>query len=157
MNVWHECIGAKLKSDLVVALACGAMGDGIGFFQTRNVDQMLGDKRPCNRGSKKVLALIDRVGPKHWEDEVADKLFAQVFNMDFLNAEFLGFFPSRFKLLALADISRKGNDLTVVLILQPFQNDRGIEPSRVGQNDLLNAFFSHKTYELPFEVVERLD
>lgn len=53
----------KLESDLVVALACGAVADCISACQLSDLDLTLGNERPSNGGSQQVDALIQRVGP----------------------------------------------------------------------------------------------
>ncbi len=55
----------------------------------------------------------------------------------FLDAEQQRFLPGWFELFALTEIGCKGNDLASVGGLQPFQNNRGVEPAGIGENDLL--------------------
>ena len=47
------------------------------------------------------------------------------------------------QLLALAEIGREGDDLAAIGGLQPLQDDRGVEPARIGEHDLLDVAFRH--------------
>ena len=46
LDVWVQGISSELKPHLVIALAGGAMGDGIGPGFFGNLDEALGDQRP---------------------------------------------------------------------------------------------------------------
>ena len=67
-------ISGELEADLVIALAGGAMGDGVGAGRGGDLDQALGDQRPGDRGAEEVDTLIERIGAEHRKDEVADEL-----------------------------------------------------------------------------------
>ena len=103
------------------------MGDGVGAGLPGDLDQMLGDQWPGDRGAEQIEALIDGVGAEHREDEVADELLAHVHDVDFLDAHHLGFLARRLELVALAEIGGEGDDFGAEFGLQPFQDDRGIE------------------------------
>ena len=71
LDVRVERIGGELEAHLVVALAGGAVGDGIGAGLMRDLDQPLGDQRPGDRRAEQVDALVEGVHAHHREDEVA--------------------------------------------------------------------------------------
>ena len=79
--------------------------------------------RPCNRGAQQINALIKRIGAKHREDIIANKFFAQIFNINLFNAQHFGFRPRRRQLFALPEIGGKSDNLASIGLLQPFQND----------------------------------
>lgn len=135
-------IGGQLEADLVIALAGGAMGNGVGAGFLSDFDKALGDQRTGNGGAEQVLAFIDCIGAEHREDEIAHELFAQVFDADVLDAEHFGFLARRFQLFALAEVSGEGHHFAIVGLLQPFQDDGGVEAARIGQHDLLD-FIRH--------------
>jgi hypothetical protein len=141
LDVGLERIIGELEADLVVALAGGAVGDGVGAGLARDLDLALGDQRPGDRGAEQVLALIERVGAEHREDEVAHELLAYVVDEDVLglDAEQLGLLARRRQLLALAEIGGESHDLAAIGGLQPFQDDRRVEPAGIGQHDLLDV------------------
>jgi hypothetical protein len=84
LHVGHQRVGAQLEAHLVVALAGGAVRDGVGAGLARDLDQPLGDERARDRGAEQVLALVDGVAAEHREDEVAHELLAQVVDEDVL-------------------------------------------------------------------------
>ena len=131
-------VGAQLEADLVVALAGGAVGDGVGAGLVGDLDQALGDQRTSDGGAQQVLAFVDGVGAEHRVDEVADEFFAQVVDVDFLDAHRAGLGASRFDFLALAEVGGEGHHFAVIGILQPLQNYRGIQAAGIRQDYLLH-------------------
>ncbi len=138
LDVGVERIIGELEAHLVVALARGAMRHGIGAGQLGDLDLALGDQRPGDRGAEQIDALIERVRPEHGEDEIAHELLAQILDEDLLDAEQLGLLAGGRKLLALAEIGGEGHDLAPIGLLQPFQDDRGIEPAGISEHHLLD-------------------
>ena len=55
-----ERVVAELEAHLVVALAGGAVADGVGAGLPRDLDLLLGDQRPRDRGAEQVDALVER-------------------------------------------------------------------------------------------------
>ena len=103
-----------------------------------DLDESLRDQRACDRGAEEVLAFVDRVGAEHREDEVAHELLADVLNVDVLDGDThlkrLG--PSGFDLFSLPKVGGEGDDLCVVGLLQPTQDDGGVETTAVGEYNL---------------------
>ena len=54
-DVGLERVIGELEAHLVVALAGRAMGDGIGADLLGDLDLLLGDQRPRNRGAEQIL------------------------------------------------------------------------------------------------------
>ncbi len=117
------------------------MGDRVGSGLLRDLDLLLGDERPRDRGAEQVLPFVERVGAEHREDVVAHELLAQVLDEDALvpDAEQPRLVARGPKLLALAEVGREGDDLAAVGLLQPFQDDRGVEPARIGEHHFLHG------------------
>ena len=139
-DVGIERISRKLEPHLVVALAGRAMRDRVGADLARDLDQPLGDEGPRDRGAEQVLALVLGVGAKHQEHVVAHEFLAQILDEDVirLDAQHLRLFARRLELLALAEVGGEGHDLRAVFGLQPFENDRGVQPARIGEDDALD-------------------
>ena len=145
LDVGVERIGRQLEADLVVALAGRAMRDRVGARFPGDLDQVLGDQRPGDRRAEQIEPFILRVGAEHREDEVAHELLAHVDDADVLDAEQLGLLARRLQLAALAEVGGEGDDLGAELGLQPFEDDRGVEPARIGEHDLLHVpMFRHR-------------
>ena len=145
-HVGLERVVGELEADLIVALAGGAVGDGVGADLLGDLDLLLGDERAGDRGAEEIESLILRVRPEHREDVVAHELLAQILDEDVLvlDAEELRLAPRRLELLALAEIGREGHDLAAVGGLQPFEDDRGVEPAGIGEHDLLDGAVGHE-------------
>jgi len=111
----------------------------VGAVLVRQLDQMLGDQRPGDRGAQQVQAFVDRVGAEHRKHEFPDEFLAHVDDVDVLglDAQEQRLLARRFQLLALAEVGGEGHHLAAVFGLQPFQDDRGIEPAGIGQHDFL--------------------
>ena len=139
MDVGLQGVVAELEPDLVIALAGGTMADGVRAGLAGDVDLLLGDQGPGDGGAQQVLALIDRVGPEHGEDVVADEFLAHVLDEDVLGLDpgGQGLGPGRLDLLALAEVGGEGHHLAAVFGLQPLQDDRGIKTARIGKDDFL--------------------
>ncbi len=129
LDVRLQAVVAELEANLIIALAGGAVCDSVRAQFLRNLDLSLGDQRPRNGGAQQVGAFIDRVGAEHREDVVADELLPQVLDIDMFDAEQFGLGARRFQLLALTQVRRKGDDLAFIGGLQPFQDDRCIQPA----------------------------
>ena len=136
-----ERVIAELEAHLIVALAGGAMRHRIRAGFARDLDLLLCDQRPRDRGAEKIKALVLRVGAEHREDVIAHELLAHVLDEDvfFLDAGAQRFFARGRKLAALAEIGGEGDDLAVIGRLQPFQDDRGVEAAGIGEHHLLYA------------------
>ena len=133
---------AEFEADLIVALACRTVANRIGAHHARNLDLPFGDQRPRNRRAEQIHALVDRIGPKHREHIIADEFLADVLDVNVLgfDAEQFGLLARRAQFFALAEISGEGDDLASVGLLQPLQNDRRIEPARIGEDDFFDFF-----------------
>ncbi len=138
-----QCIGAQLETHLVVALAGGAVRDGIRAGLVGDVDQALGDQRARDGGAEQVFAFIDGVGAEHREHEIAHEFFAQVVdeNVLRLDAELQRLLACGLQLFALAQVGGEGHHFALVGVLQPLQDDRGVESAGVGEDGFFD--FAH--------------
>ena len=117
------------------------MADGIGAGFVDDLDQALGDQRPRDRGAEQVFALIHGVGAEHRENEVAHEFLAQVVDVDLfgLDAELQRLGARRLEFLALTEVGGESYHLALVGVLQPFQDDRGVEAAGIGEYYFLDV------------------
>ena len=126
------------------------MGHGIGASLMRNPHKMLRDQRPGDRGAQEIQPFIQRIGAEHGKHKVADEFFAHVDDVDVLclNPHQQRLLARRFQFLALTQIGGKGNDLAAIFGLQPFQDDRGVQTARIGENDFLRLLHQRLHFSL---------
>ena len=81
------------------------------------------------------------LGTEHGEHKITHKFFAHIFNIDvfWLDPEQFRLLARRFKLFSLTQIGGKGNNLTPIFGLKPFQDDRCIKAAGIGQYYFLKA------------------
>ena len=132
-----EGIGGELEPHLIVALAGGAVGNRVSPALPGDFDQTLGDQGTGDGGAEQVLALVNRVGAEHRKHEIAHELLAQILDVDVSYAHHLGLATSRLQFLALPQIGGEGDHLAAVGALEPFEDDGGIEPARIGEHHFL--------------------
>ena len=66
LQIRRERGGGEFEPHLVVALAGGAVGDGVGLFLFGDFHHAFGDERPGDAGAEEILAFIDRAGLDAW-------------------------------------------------------------------------------------------
>ncbi len=142
-DVRLQRIISQFKTNLIIALAGGAVADRVGPHLARDLDLLLGDQRAGDRGSEQIEPLILRVGPEHREHVIAHKFLAQILDEDVfgLYAQQFGLRARGTQFLALAQVRGESDDLRAIGCLQPLQNDRSVESSRIGEDDAFNLFF----------------
>src|SRR5262249_53898218 len=86
---------------------------------------------------------------QHREDEVAGELLAQVVDVDAAGAGRGRPLADGVELLALAEVGAEGDDLAAVLLDQPAQNDRRVEPAAVGEHHLVERGSARRLRALP--------
>jgi hypothetical protein len=141
LHVGHQGIRAEFETNLVVALAGCAVGYRVGSGLACDLDQALGDQRTGDRGAQKILSLVQRVRPEHRKHEIADEFFTQILDVNLADTEFPGFPARRLDFLALPYVGRESHDFTVIGVLQPFQDDRCVQPAGIGEHDFADRLF----------------
>jgi hypothetical protein len=112
------------------------VGDGVGAFEERDLDLMLGDDWPRHRGAEEVLPLVDRPGTQRGEDVLAQELLSGVDDVGLGGAAGEGFGFNLGEVVRLANVDRGSDHFAVaVLFLQPGDDAGGIETSRVSEDD----------------------
>src|SRR5208283_3828115 len=116
LDVGLQRIIGKFEAHLIVAFAGRAMRYRVGASPAGNLDLLLRDQRPRDRGAEEIEPLILGIGAKHRKHIVADEFLAQILdeNMLWLYAEQKGFLPCRFKFLTLSEIGGEGHHLAAI-------------------------------------------
>ena len=112
MSGFERVIG-KLETHLIVALARRAMRHGIGADLLRDLDLLLRDQRPRDRGAQQIDAFVKRIGAEHRKHIIADEFLAQILdeNVFRLDAQQFGLRARGRQLFALPEIGGEGDDL----------------------------------------------
>ena len=145
LHIGLQRVVAEFKAHLVIALAGCAVRHGIGTHGFSDFNLALGDQRARDGGTQQIHPFIQRIGAEHGEDEIADEFLTQVIheNIFRLDAQQQSLVARRAQFLTLAKIGGKGDDFAFIGGLQPFQDDAGIQPARIGEHDLLHIFDAH--------------
>ncbi|MNN79102.1 hypothetical protein D3C81_1957130 [compost metagenome] len=98
--------------------------------------QVPGDQRPPQGRSHGVAPFVKGAGAQGGEDEVAQVFLAQVLDEDLAGAAGQGLVADRREVLGLAEVGAEGDDLRLVVLLQPTQGDRGVEATGIRQDYL---------------------
>ena len=137
-DIGLEGVGGQFEAHLIVAFTGGAMGDGVGALLFGDVDHGPGDQRPGERGAEQVVALVDRSRAQHRKDVVTDERFAEIDRVGLAGAGGERLLSRLFDLFSLADVGGESDDLCPVARLEPVQDYRGVEPTRIGQYHLVD-------------------
>ena len=75
--------GGEFESDLVIALAGGAVGDVLRLFLSRDLDHPLRDQWPRDARAEEILVLVNRPCLDHRIDEVPRELLFEIIHVEF--------------------------------------------------------------------------
>src|SRR4029077_12915115 len=142
----------QFESHLIVAFAGAAVGEAVGAELQRDFRLTLGDDGPRHRSAQQVRVLVNRAGAQRRPNVIADKFFAEVFDMGGRSARSERFLARGLEILLLADVADHGDDFAAIIFLQPGNDDGGVESSRIGEHDFfwLGQLYFHDsslTYE----------
>ena len=124
-----------VEANAVVALAGGAVRDGVGALAPRDGGEALADQRAPERRGHEVAPLVGGVGPQRREDVVAQVRVAQILDDDAGGAAGDRPAPDVIQRARLAEVRAVGDDLGAVALAQPRQRDGGVQPAGIRQND----------------------
>ena len=138
-DIRREGGGGEFETDLVIAFAGGSVGDGRGSFLTSDLDHALGDEGAGDAGAEEVLSLVDRAGLHHGKNEITGELLVQIVHEALGGSGFESLLLEAVEFLGLADIGAEGDDLGSVGFFEPVQDDGGVEPPGIRDNDFVHA------------------
>ena len=94
-----------------------------------DLDELLADERPAERGRHRIAILVDGVRFERREDVIVCELLAQIEHVRANGAGRQRAVAHLLELLALPEIHRHGDDLGVVLFLEPRNRHRRVQPA----------------------------
>jgi hypothetical protein len=108
---------------------------GIGLLPVSDLDLLLGDERPGNRGPHQVGTLVDGIGPQHGKHEVPGELLPQILDVALAGARADRLLLEAVQLFLLPHVGGEGDDLAAGIgFQQPLDDDRRIQSARIGDN-----------------------
>ena len=130
---------ADLDAHLVVALAGAAVGHGVGPFSMGRLHQVTGDERASQGGGQGVLVFIDRTGLESREQEVPHQGIPPVHGKGLRRPHLQRPLPDGLQ-VHHAQVDGQGNHVGVIVLLEPGNGNRCVQPAAVGEDDFV---FSH--------------
>jgi len=138
-----KALDGQLKTDLVVALTGGAVGDGVRALFLGNLHQLLADDGTCKCRAQQIL-LVACAHFHGGDDDVVHHLIHQIGNVELGCAGLQGLFFQALQLIILTHIAGHGDNLgVVVVLLQPGDDDGSIQPARIGEDDFFDFRLFH--------------
>ena len=155
-HIRREVLDGKLKAHLIVALAGAAVADRVRALLDGDVDETLRDQR-AGRGGAEEIFLIRGAGLEAGHDVIGGILLREIEDIELRRAGLDGLFLQPLELVRLPDVAGDGDDLAVVVVLlQPRDDDRGIQTAGVGEHDFLDVFFLHDGFLREYLFKERV-
>ena len=111
------------------------MRDCLRVLGTRDLDHSLRDKRTRDARAEEILVLVNGAGLEHWKNEIASEFFAQIFDDAFRCASLQRFRFQTREFFFLTDICAKGDDLSLIIFLEPMENYRCVESARISEDN----------------------
>ena len=144
LEVGRQGLVGQLEAHLVVALSGAAVSHGVGALLEGDLDLVPGLQGPGDRGTQQVLVLVDGPRPQQREQVVPDELLPHVEQVELGGSRGEGLGLEAAQLFVLPDVGAHGHHLrSRVVLLEPGDDDRGVETSRVGEYDFLDRMFGH--------------
>ncbi len=113
----------------------------IGFGLLGTDDLILGNERASDGRTQQIVGFIGRMRTKHRVAVLLSELLTQILDDDFISAGLVGFFLDTFEFIALAQFAGKCHELHArIAFFKPGENDGGIQPAGVGEDDFLGVF-----------------
>ena len=139
LDFWSESRSCEFEANLIVTLARGPVGYSRCPLGAGDLDHALRDERARNACAEKILSLINRPGLQHRKNKITGELLLQVIHIAFRSPCFESLFLESIEFLGLSHVRAEGDDFGSVGIFEPVQNDRGVQTSRVSDDDFFHT------------------
>jgi hypothetical protein len=140
VNVWLQRVVSEFKANLIVTFASGAVSNRVSTFLLCNLNLPLRNHGARERRSHQVHTFINSIGFDCCPHVIANKLFAEILDVEFRRASRVSLFLESAKFGALTNIGAIADDFAVVVMLQPMKHDGSIQATGVSENYLVNLF-----------------
>ncbi len=101
----------QFEADLIVALARGAVADGIRAGLVRDLHLVLRDQRTRDAGAEQIVVFVGGVRAQHREAIVFRELLAQILHHDLIGAALVRLLLDALQLAALTELRRERDEL----------------------------------------------
>ena len=132
----REGSDAHLNANLVVALAGAAVGDGRCAVLLRRLGQAAGNQRPAQRRRQRILPLVDGAGPQRRPQKFINQRRARIHGNRIRCAHGISALPDGFQ-VNHPQVNGAGDDLGIVIFLEPGYGNGGIQSAGIGKDDFL--------------------
>ena len=135
------------------------MADGRGAFAQRDFDLVFRDHGTGERGAEQILVFVHRARFQRGPDVAGQELFAQILDNHLAGSGFVGLVDDGLDVVSLAHVGDHGDHFVGVVFLEPRNDDGGIEPTGIGENNsflayacaLLGREAAHAAAQQPYE------
>ena len=139
LKVRCERLYGQLKAHLIVPLACCAMCNRVGTLALGDIDKCLCNHGTCKRRTKQILSLVDRARLECRPDILLEELPRQIDDVHLRGTGGKCLVMHRIEFLTLPDIGTDSNNFTtIIMLLQPRNDNRGIKTTRIRKNYLFD-------------------
>ena len=111
------------------------MRDCVGSFALGDFNVGFGNERTSDRCAEHVLTFVDGISTHHRINKVTSELFDQIDGVVRGGTSCFGFFCEAVEFFFLADIGCESDNFSVIVLLEPADEDGGIETTRVCEYD----------------------
>ena len=131
-NFGIQCKHITLQPHLIVPLPCAAVRNGINVVLLCHFNSLFGYDCPPHRSREIIITLITCVRLDTFCEKFVGKFILHIKRYRLDCPELQGFFLDGNKvILLLSDIKGKSNNMSFILILNPFEHHAGIKPAGV--------------------------
>ena len=142
-HIGCKAFDGQFKPNLIVSLAGCAVCDGVCSLSQCDLSQLLADHGPRERGAEQIF-FIFCVHHDGRDDDLITHFVREISDNQLACAGLDGLFLQAVEFVALSDVGCDGNDLRIIImLLQPRDNNRGVEAARIGQNDFFDLALIH--------------
>ena len=113
------------------------MADSVCAFRFGNFNHPFSDDRARKGSTQQVFIFVNRAGFQGREDIILYKFVLEILNINFGCTRFDRLFFQALQLVGRSHIAGNRNDFATIILLQPRNNNRRIQPSGISKYDFI--------------------